>query len=427
MSVLAIERCAAVRRARIGLLGYGRVGQAVAALAWAEGDRLASLGVDLRVAGALVRDDHKPRPGPPLPLFLDAAGLFQQRLDLLIDVMGGVDPAFDYVRRALESGIPVVSANKTLVAHRGNELRAIARRHGTTLAVDAAVLAGVPFLGSLSRRPFISGARRITGILNGTSHYLVTAIADGASFASALEDAIARGYAEPDSEADVSGRDAAEKLTILLHLAGCRGARVADLTRVGLDALAPEDFTGARDLGGEIKPVAFASLEPASPGAWVGPAFVDRAHPFASMRGVANIVEFAGPGSLPVTFSGPGAGPDVTAATILDDVAETLAGGSIQVDTVPTLGAPDGASLRTPPPGEWYLRISRSGGLDAADLAERLAARRVPAIRLSATPGGVCVRTVAAPWAVVTTAVTALTATGASVLALPVLSGERRA
>jgi homoserine dehydrogenase len=418
--VLALERCAPARVARIGLLGYGRIGQAVASLAWADGDRLAALGLDLRLAGALVKDGQKPRSGPSVPLFVDAAALLRQPLDLVIDVMGGVDPAFDYVRRALEAGIPVVSANKTLVANRGNELRAIARRHGTTLACDAAVLAGVPFLGALSRRPFISGARRISGIINGTSHYLATALANGAPFAAALDEAIARGYAEPDSEADVSGRDAAEKLTILLHLAGCRDVRVADLTRLGLDALTPDDFAGARDLGGAIKPVAVASLEADASGAWVGPAFVDRAHPFAAIHGVANIVEFRGAGALPVTFSGPGAGPDVTAATILDDVAESLAARPSQVDVTTAVRHVDGYALRTPPPGEWFLRISHSG-LESADLAERLAARRVPALRLSSRGDVICARTAPAPWGVVATAVTAFTTIGARVLALPAL------
>ena len=136
--------------------------------------------------------------------------------------MGGVHPAYEYVRQALEAGIPVVTANKSLMAEKGEELRALARRAGVPLAYEAAVLAGVPFIGALARRPFIGTPLRITGILNGTSHFLTCALERGGSFEHALAEAVDRGYAEPDSAADVSGRDAAEKLTILAHLSGCR-------------------------------------------------------------------------------------------------------------------------------------------------------------------------------------------------------------
>jgi homoserine dehydrogenase len=147
--------------------------------------------------------------------------------------LGGVHPAYDYVRQALEAGIPVVTANKSLMAEKGEELRAIARRAGVSLAYEAAVLAGVPFIGAWTRRPLMGSPLRITGILNGTSHFLTCALERGGSFESALTEAIDRGYAEPDSAADVSGRDAAEKLTILAHLSGCRDLKVSDLTTMG--------------------------------------------------------------------------------------------------------------------------------------------------------------------------------------------------
>ena len=332
--LVAPRRCSAARAVRVGLLGYGRVGQAVAALIQSEGDRLAAGGLDLRVTAALVRDAAKPRRGPALALCDSAVQFFSRRFDVVVEAMGGACPAFELVRRALESGVPVVTANKTLMAARGDELRAIARAHGTPLACDAAVLAGVPFLGALARRPLVAAPRRITGVVNGTSHFLVCAIAAGASFADALAEAVARGYAEPDSRADMSGRDAAEKLAILLHLAGCRGVDAADFTRVGIDVLTSADVAGARALGGVLKPVVLASLNPLRSGAWVGPALVNRSHPCAASAGVANFVELSGAHDLPVTFSGPGAGPDVTALTILDDVVELLSLGTGQ-DTTP--------------------------------------------------------------------------------------------
>jgi homoserine dehydrogenase len=122
--------------------------------------------------------------------------------------MGGEHPAFEFVQQALQAGTHVVSANKTLMARRGLELHATALRSGAALCFDAAVLAGVPFLGALARRPLVSAPHRIFGIVNGTSHFIAGALEAGQSLASALERAIERGYAEPDSSADISGRDA---------------------------------------------------------------------------------------------------------------------------------------------------------------------------------------------------------------------------
>lgn len=408
------------RRVRVGLLGYGRVGQAVASLADEERVRLQAAGVDCRVVGALVRDLHKPRSGPVVPLRTAAAELFASPFDLLIDVMGGEHPACGYVRQALEAGVHVVSANKTLVASQGCELAATAQQHGVAFAYDAAVLAGVPFLGALARRPLIGSPQRITGIINGTSHFIACELEKGGSFQSALDEAIARGYAEPDSAADISGRDAAEKLTILLHLSGCFDLAVADLTTLGLDRITASDVSGARALCGVIKPTALASLDPANPGAWVGPALVDRAHPFARLSGVANAIEFAGAVGDPVTFAGPGAGPRTTAATILDDVVEALTGGERltpapwQVRSVPA------AALRRPPDGAWYVRVAGAGP-SARDLAECLASHHVPALRLIECEGALAARTARAPWRAVSDAIETLRDAKSDVIALPVI------
>jgi homoserine dehydrogenase len=234
------------------------------------------------------------------------------------------------------------------------ELTALAARRRTAFAYDAAVLAGVPFIGSLSRRPLIAAARRLEGVINGTSHFITNAIEAGASFADALAEATARGYAEPDSSADISGRDAAEKLAILLHLSGHRGVRVGDLKTTDLSVLAPSDFAEAGRLGGTIKPVALASLDPAAPGAWVGPAFVASGHPFARLGGVTNALRLIGASGRDVLFAGPGAGPEATAITILDDVVEAVTSGPPEAFEV-TGGAADELSLDEPAPGRWFL------------------------------------------------------------------------
>jgi homoserine dehydrogenase len=351
-----------LRRIRVGLLGCGRIGQAVVATARAERDRLADAGVALTFVRALVRDVGKPR-AVAVPV-VDAVGTFEMDdLDVVVEVLGGLDPARALVARALAAGVPVVTANKTLVAHAGDDLEQLARRHASVLAYDGAVLAGVPFLGSLARRPLLSGAHHIVGIVNGTSHAITTALEAHVPFDRALAEAVERGYAEPDSSADVSGRDAAEKLTILLRLAGVASARVEHLTTLGIDALKPEDFVAAGRLGGTVKPVALAALSDDRPGAWVGPAFLGADHPLARATGVTNVLQLSGAAGryaidVPdIIFQGPGAGPSATAATIIDDVVEAIdATPARRPAAVRRVG-----DLSQPPIGPWFLRLIAAG------------------------------------------------------------------
>ena len=402
--------------ASIGLLGFGNVGQAIADVAAAS---------FARVTAALVRDVDKPRRRQGVDLLDDADELFDRRLDVVIEVMGGVHPAYEHVCRALEAGIPVVTANKTLMARKGGELRALARRYGVPLAYEAAVIAGVPFLGAGAKRPLAGAPRTIAGILNGTSHFLTTALTNGASFEGALATAIDRGYAEPDSSADLGGRDAAEKLTILAHLAACPDLVPEDITTLGVDALTAEDFAAARALDGVIKPIATASFEKALAGAWVGPALVDARHPWAPTSGVFNCVEFDH-GGIPVTFSGPGAGPAITAATVLDDVVEVLRGGSVVACRAEAFGGGGrvrAADLRQPASGSWFVRM-RGGALRLEDVAEHFAVHRAPAVRLARGDGWLAARTASASWTAVTVAASALAAAGADVLVIPVLEAR---
>jgi homoserine dehydrogenase len=276
-------------------------------------------------------------------------------------------------------------------------LERIARQHGAVLAYDAAVLAGVPFLGSLARRPLLSGAHRLAGIVNGTSHAITTALEAGVPFDAAVADAVARGYAEPDSSADLSGRDAAEKLTILLRLAGVASATVDAITRVGIEALVPEDFIAARRLGGAIKPVAVAALADDQHGAWVGPAFVGGAHPIARATGVTNVLQISGAAGraafdVPdVIFQGPGAGPSATAATIIDDIVEAI-------DATPARGAAasrGACDVSQPPAGPWFIRLARAG---AAVDRDTLASLGLPIERVEQGEGWAIALTRPATW-----------------------------
>jgi homoserine dehydrogenase len=402
-------------------LGYGRVGQAVAAVAERSRERLEAAGVELRFTGALVRDLHKSRSGPPVRLSRDAASVLTG-VDVAVEVLGGVEPAWTLVESALRARIPVVTANKTLVARYGQELARTAARHGTTFVFDAAVLAGVPFLGSLARRPLISQARHLAGIVNGTSQFIVSALNRGMAFEPALAEAITRGYAEPDSEADTSGRDAAEKLTILLHLAGYPRVAVADLPCTRLEVLDPRHLSSARQLGGAIKPVALASIDPRAPGAWVGPAFVDERHLFASLGGVTNALEIAIDDDHAVTFAGPGAGPDVTAVTILDDIVEAVTAPRPEAGRVPTAGFAEvpphlsPAVFRQPPAGCWFVAAKDGGGTGAA------VDRAVPSARAVRADDWAAVVTTPADWPAIDRAVAGFRQEGRQAIALPVIA-----
>jgi len=404
------------RRARIGLLGCGTIGRAVVA-AITEHPHL-----NLDCIGALVRDADRARADVGAPLFTDPAQVIDHA-DVIVEVLGGVEPARTLVTRALERGVPVVTANKTLIAAHGPALRELARCTRTPLLFEAAVVAGVPFVGAFSRRPVLSGVSALTGILNGTSHFITTGIERGADFADVLRSAQANGYAEPDSSADVSGRDAAEKLTILLHLCGASSARVEQLCRRGIDTLSAHDLTAARALGGTIKPIAHASLDAARPGSWVGPAFVPSTHTFAQFHGVTNALHLQWGTDAPVLFAGPGAGPAVTSATILDDIVEALT--AKETDTF-SIGADSRRAerqrldLSSPPSSTWFVRLS-GAEFTAAHVAEFLANRGLTALHVECGTFGVAVLTTEASWRAARGMADVFESLGAAVTVLPVL------
>ena len=405
----------------VGLLGFGGVGQAVARVATSASGRLAEAGVLIKCIGALVRDEHKPRVGPLLPVWTDVDAFPFADCDVIIEVLGGVEPARTLVERALTLGIPVVTANKTLVAAHGIALQATAQANETSLYYEAAVMAGVPCVNTLARRPLASGAGSYSGILNGTSHFILSRLADGVAYETALVEAVERGYAEPSSDADVSGRDAAEKLTILLHLAGYTDVVVGDLPQRRLDDLDAWHAEFARRIGGVIKPVAIAQIDGPTAGAWVGPAFVPTAHPFASLTDVTNVLR-VGSGALAVTFTGPGAGREVTAATILDDVIE-VADGQRLVTRSPA-GRSVTAVLRHAPDSAWFLALDNLTTSEG-DLAEFLAARHLPAVFVVSQGQRCAVITAPATVSTLRDVVDALTATGVGVTWLPVLEVPR--
>ena len=353
---------------RIGLLGLGNIGSAFARLTRDASPHLSPRGVAPIVSAALVRSTAPLRAASGLVARItdSAEEFFSQPIDVLVEVLGGIEPAYSLVRRALDRGIPVVTANKSLIAAHGEELAQLARRRATALRIEAGCISGVPFLGTFERRPLASRASGVTGILNGTSNSILTAMSAGVGFDVALADAQRLGFAEPDPAMDISGADAAEKLAILARLFGRVIVDPVALPAEGIAGIEPEDIAAAIAFEGAIRPVAHASWdEDASVRAFVGPAFLAASHPLARVAGVTNGLVIDAPGGAQC-YIGPGAGPGVTAATLLDDVVELVLEGHVRT---PAPAAAKLAASIARPESAWFLRVNaRARESDIADL-----------------------------------------------------------
>ena len=312
-----------MRTVRIGLLGLGRVGGAVVRSAGPAAPWIASTGLTFTFERALVRDVNRPGRPPNVPLVDHPHAFLAGDYDLVVEALGGVEPARSLVTTLLERGTPVVTANKSLLAAAARDLAAAAVRGRTVLRYEATALAGVPFIGTLGARPLARAVERLAGIVNGTSNFVLSAMeADGLSFTEALSRAQTLGLAEPDPRADIEGRDALEKLVLLIRHFGAGEVQPEAVERQGIGGLETADLTAARAFGGCLKPIVHARLQAQAIDCFVGPAFVDEADPLARVNGALNGIRLDGRFVQGLFFSGPGAGPDVTAATILDDVVE---------------------------------------------------------------------------------------------------------
>jgi homoserine dehydrogenase len=317
----SMSTCVAAPALDVVLLGCGTVGGAFARLA--AGERSST--VPLNITGALVRDPLRRRTLPASRLFGDARALLASEPGVVVELLGGVEPARTLILEALGRKIPVVTANKSVLARHGGELRRAAARFRTPLLYEAAVIAGVPFLGTFARRDRVASISAFTGIVNGTCNYILTRCAvDGWTPTRALADAQQQGYAEPDPHNDVAGVDAAEKLAVLLQHFASRDLHPDAIETAGIETLTATDIEDARDLGGVIKPVVVADWT-SRVEAFAGPAFVPSGHVLSRVDGVENALILNGPHGR-LLFQGPGAGPDVTATTVLDDVTEIVSG-----------------------------------------------------------------------------------------------------
>jgi len=347
----------------IGLLGAGTVGGTLIRRLVTEHAAIAAkTGLDLQIRRVVIRDPGKQRDFevPDGVLTTDATAMIDDPdVDLVVEVMGGQQPAGDLVLRALEAGKPVVTANKELIAVRGDELIAAAERSGVALLFEASVGGGIPIIRPLSET--LAGERitRVMGIVNGTTNYILTRMSeDGASYGDALAQAQELGYAEPDPAADVEGADAAAKAAILASLAFGTWVGLDQVPHTGITQITAADITHARNLGYAIKLLAIAALTPNGVSVRVHPVLLPSDHPLASIRGATNAIYIEGPAIDTLLFAGPGAGGDPTATAVLGDVIdaarEILAGAQVapRIRFAPSALADFGTV-----PTKWYVRL----------------------------------------------------------------------
>jgi homoserine dehydrogenase len=307
---------------RIGLLGHGTVGGAFETLLAQRAREVERLsGRTPELVGVLTR----------------SAGDFAEileRSELIVELIGGVDPAREYVRRALEEGRHVVTANKQLLSRHGEELWSLARERGVTLGFEAAVAGVVPVVRVL--RESLAGAHveRIHGIVNGTTNYILSEMTrSGCGYEEALREAQRHGFAEADPTDDVGGADAAAKMAILARLAFGTPVHIDDVRYEGITGITSDDIAYARELGLSLKLIGTAERLAGGISVRVHPAFLYGGHPLASVNGAFNAVTVESEAITEITMSGPGAGGSQTASAVLGDVVAALIG-------TPPLGAP---------------------------------------------------------------------------------------
>ncbi|CAN5173131.1 homoserine dehydrogenase [soil metagenome] len=359
---------------RIALLGCGTVGAEVVRLLDSSGDDLsARVGEPLELAGIAVRRMGRARDLPVADdLFTtDAAALVaRDDVDLVVEVIGGIEPARTLILSALQAGKSVVTANKALLAEDGATLHAAAVEGGADLYYEASVAGAIPLLRPLRESLAGDQITRVTGIVNGTTNFILTRMDEqGSGFADALDEATALGYAEADPTADVEGFDAAAKAAILAGLAFHTDVVAADVHREGITEVTSADVASAKAMGCVVKLLCIAEKDGDAVSVRVHPAMIPLTHPLASVREAYNavFVEAASAGRL--MFYGPGAGGSPTASAVLGDLVAVARN---RLSGATGAGASSYAALRLRPMGEAVTRYHIS--LDVVDKAGVLAA-----------------------------------------------------
>ncbi|MEU6275800.1 homoserine dehydrogenase [Streptomyces populi] len=356
------------RPLKVALLGCGVVGSEVARIMTTHADDLtARIGAPVELAGVAVRRPSKVRAGiDPALVTTDATALVKRGdIDVVVEVIGGIEPARTLITTAFEHGASVVSANKALLAQDGAALHAAAVEHGKDLYYEAAVAGAIPLIRPLRESLAGDKINRVMGIVNGTTNFILDKMdSTGAGYQEALDEATALGYAEADPTADVEAFDAAAKAAILAGIAFHTRVRLDDVYREGMTEVTAADFASAKGMGCTIKLLAICerAADGGSVTARVHPAMIPLTHPLASVRGAYNAVFVESEAAGQLMFYGPGAGGAPTASAVLGDlvaVCRNRLGGAT--------GPGDSAYAQLPvsPMGEVVTRYHIS--LDVAD------------------------------------------------------------
>ncbi|MEY3413629.1 MAG: hypothetical protein RJA79_504 [Actinomycetota bacterium] len=328
---------------RLGVLGHGVVGSAFVALVSQQSDDiLARSGVRLEVAQVCIRDTKKKHTLPKgAVLVSDPYALVQSsEVDLVVELMGGIDPASELIFAALKANKPVITANKALLARHGAELFKAADASSTDLLFEAAVCGGIPLIRPLRESLRGEPINRVLGIVNGTTNFILTKMSElGADYQVALAEAQQLGFAEADPTADVQGHDAAAKIAIIASIAFGTTVRLDDVYCEGITKITAADITIARKFGFAVKLLGVAELDKSSSklSVRVHPALVPLTNPLAAVRESFNAVVVDGRASGSLMFYGRGAGGEPTASAVLGDVIDAAI--NLRKDTHAPLGA----------------------------------------------------------------------------------------
>ncbi|HWR61079.1 MAG TPA: homoserine dehydrogenase [Clostridia bacterium] len=314
-----------MEKTRIALLGLGTVGTGAWKIIRDNGRIIEKkAGCSLEVVKILVKDLHKRR-GVELPagiLTVDYGSIVDDPdIDIIVEVIGGVTPAKDYILRALKAGKQVVTANKAVLAQYGSEIFETAQRHNSSIRYEASVCGGIPIINILQESLASNEIEEVAGILNGTTNYILTKMTEeGQAYETALREAQELGYAEADPSSDVEGHDAAYKLAILAHLAFGTKLGIKDIRVKGIGGLTRKDIAEAKEAGFCIKLIARARKENDGYSLGVGPERLPLKHPLAGVSGVNNAVLVRGNAVKELMFYGQGAGEMPTGSAVVGDI-----------------------------------------------------------------------------------------------------------
>ncbi|CAJ1002036.1 homoserine dehydrogenase [Brevibacillus aydinogluensis] len=313
---------------KVGLLGLGTVGGGVVKTIRSQQEKLsARLGKRIEIVKALVRDSRKQRAVQVEPSLLTTrfADVLESDVDIVVEVMGGVEPTYDYVRSLIEKGCHVVTANKELLAKRGAELVELANRHGVHLAYEASVAGGIPILGVLRQFLRTNDITKVCGILNGTTNFILSQMEEAQlPYDDVLKRAQELGYAEADPSSDVEGWDALYKLYILAQLVFGESLPLSAIERQGIVEVSQSHIRLAKELGYRIKLLAQAHQGNGGLHLSVRPTLVPLEHPLARIQDAYNAVQVEGSLVGDLLFTGKGAGELPTASAVVEDLAYLL-------------------------------------------------------------------------------------------------------